>query len=78
MFSDWLDTKKLDILKAIDKAGSCELKEIAKLLNLTTESAAYLLARMATNEDIVLHIKKPGSTKKAPPKTIRKKTAGKK
>ena len=76
LFNEWLDTKKQEVLKAIDKSSSCKLKEIAKLLNLTTESTAYLLARMAVKEELVLQVKKADSTKKVTPK--KKKAANKK
>lgn len=77
LFSEWLDTKNQEVLTAIDNSGLHDLNEISKRLDLTTESTAYLLARMATTGKLVLQVEKSGSTTKAAPKT-KKKTANKK
>jgi len=76
LFNDWLDTKKQDVLSAINKSSSGELNEVAKLLELSTESTAYLLARMAIKEELVLQVKCHSTKKKAKSKkkSVKKKT----
>jgi len=77
LFNEWLVTKKQNVLTAIEQSSSGELNDIAKRLNLTSESTAYLLARMATKGELVLQAKKANSTKKSKP-NVKKKTASKK
>lgn len=68
LFGEWLEDKEKDVLKTISKTGKHDLANIAKTLKLTTESTAYLLARLATEEKLTLEIKaksKPAVKKKA-------------
>jgi len=65
LFNDWLDTKKQDVLSAINNSASGELNEVAKLLELSTESTAYLLARMAIKEELVLQVKSTPAKKES-------------
>jgi len=64
-------------LAAVNKSSSGELTEIAKLLELSAESTAYLLARMAAKEELVLQVKNISTAKKAKSK-VKRKTAKKK
>lgn len=67
MFVEWLDKKGQEVLKVVGQAGSNDLDNIAKSLELTPESTAYLLARMAVSKKLVLTVrtatppKKPGT-----------------
>ena len=58
LFMDWLETKKQDVLSAIEKSDSGEITELAKQLGLSTESTAYLLARMAVKGELILQATK--------------------
>jgi len=57
LFGEWLEDKEKDVLKTIAKTGNHDLANVAKALKLTTESTAYLLARLATEEKLTLEVK---------------------
>ncbi len=89
LFGEWLEDKEKDVLKTIAKTGKHDLANIAKMLKLTTESTAYLLARLATEEKLTLEVKaksKPAVKKKekkpakapAKKKVVKKKASRKK
>jgi len=57
LFGEWLEGKEKDALKTVAGTGSHDLASVAKALKLTTESTAYLLARLATAEKLTLGVK---------------------
>jgi len=65
MFVEWLDKKEQEVLNVVGQAGSNDLDHIAKSLELTPESTAYLLARMAVSKKLVLTVS-PGTPPKEP------------
>ena len=75
LFSEWLEDKEKDVLKTIAKTGKHDLANVAKALKLTTESTAYLLARLATEEKLTLEVKTKSKASKASVKKKAKKPA---
>ncbi len=71
LFGEWLEGKEKDVLKTIARAGKHDLASVAKALKLTTESTAYLLARLATEEKLTLEVK---SNSKASKTVVKNKT----
>ena len=65
LFGEWLEDKEKDVLKTIEKSGKHDLENVAKTLKLTTESTAYLLARLATEEKLTLEVKANSKASKA-------------
>lgn len=58
LFSEWLEGKEKEVLDTVTKSGKHDLAGIAKTLALTLESTAYLLARMAAEEKLLLEVKR--------------------
>lgn len=54
LFNEWLGGKEKDVLNTIAKLKKHDLADIAKALQLTPESTAYLLARMAAQGKLML------------------------
>jgi len=80
LFSEWLEGKNRDVLDALAKPGKYDLAGIAKTLELTPESTAYLLARMAAEGKLTFEVTSIGpSGKPAKKKKVssKKKRAGK-
>ncbi len=75
LFGEWLEGKEKDVLKTIAKSGKHDLANVAKKLKLTTESTAYLLARLATEEKLTLEVKANSKASKAVVKKKAKKPA---
>lgn len=65
LFSEWLQVKENEILDVLKSGGKHDLASIAKTLKLSTESTAYLLARMAAEEKLSFEVKSNTSAKKA-------------
>jgi len=61
LFNEWLGGKEKDVLNTISKLEKHDLADISKALQLTLESTAYLLARMAAQGKLMLaaHPAKP-------------------
>ncbi len=66
MFVEWLDKKEQEVLEVIGQAGPNDLDNIAKSLELTLESTAYLLARMAVSEKLVITVRCPDTSQQEP------------
>ena len=58
LFGEWLESKEDEALKIVAGTGKHDLASVAKALKLTTESTAYLLARLATEDKLALEVKK--------------------
>ena len=75
LFSEWLEGKEKDVLNAVARSGKHDLAGIARELKLTPESTAYLLARMAAEEKLILEVKSASSTSKPAAKKKAKRAA---
>ena len=48
LFVDWLETVEGEAMRHLQQAGETDVADLAKALNISEESAAYLIAHMTT------------------------------
>lgn len=57
LFVHWLQSMEDQVMKHLQKSGEANSEAVAKALNLSQESAAYLIARMISSGKVEAHLR---------------------